>query len=188
MRIFIAEFFWPIQKWTGLSLTKLRKVNHLIGTIIPAIAVLSITALHCKDKYAAVALIVICSMFGDLGFTGSYLLSYLDLAPQYAGLLTGMSNMIGSVPGIVSSTITGYITSNVSNLIIFLSYIGHPHYIRANLIKLNTAIYSYCVSEYQRGMDDRFIYHGSSLLIRRDLLRLLRQFRVTNVGQKRRER
>lgn len=112
MRIFIAEFFWHLQKWTGLSLTKLRKVNHLIGTIIPAIAVLSITALHCKDKYAAVALIVICSMFGDLGFTGSYLLSYLDLAPQYAGLLTGMSNMIGSIPGIVSSTITGYITSN----------------------------------------------------------------------------
>lgn len=31
MRILIAEFFWPVQKWTGLSLTNLRKINHLIG-------------------------------------------------------------------------------------------------------------------------------------------------------------
>lgn len=87
-------------------------------------AVLAITALQCKDKYVAVALIVVCSMFGDLGFTGSYLLSYLDLAPQYAGLLTGMSNMIGSIPGIISPTITGYITKNVSFIFIILKLLS----------------------------------------------------------------
>lgn len=85
-----------------------------LGTIIPAIAAFSITLLDCHNKYAAVGLIVVMAMCSDIGFTGSYLLSYLDLAPRYAGLLTGLSNMIGAVPGVISPTITGIITKHVS--------------------------------------------------------------------------
>lgn len=34
------------------------------------------------------------------------------MAPQYAGILLGIGNMVGNISGIVSPTITGYIVQN----------------------------------------------------------------------------
>lgn len=36
----------------------------------------------------------------------------LDIAPQYASLIMGLSNTIATVPGIVSPVITGFIVQN----------------------------------------------------------------------------
>ncbi|XP_026463451.1 uncharacterized transporter slc-17.2-like isoform X2 [Ctenocephalides felis] len=113
MRIAIAYLFKPVQDFLGLSITNMRKMNHLIGTIIPGISILCIALLSCEQKYLAVFLIMLTAMFTDIAFTGSYLLSYLELAPRFAGLLTGISNTIGSMPGVITNTLVGYITTNV---------------------------------------------------------------------------
>ncbi|PSN33540.1 putative transporter slc-17.2 [Blattella germanica] len=99
MRIIISSSFAPLQKWSGFSLSRLRKINHTIGTVGAGLCMLVITALTCRDQYVAVAFITLGQAISDLAFTGGYLLSYLDLAPQYAGLLTGISNTIGSFAG-----------------------------------------------------------------------------------------
>ena len=89
---------------------------------------LLVTFLTCNNQYLAVALITIGQSVSDLAFTGGYLLTYLDMAPQYAGLLTGISNTIGSVAGVIVPTLVGIITPDVS-----------IHYIRNELT--NTMAY-----------------------------------------------
>lgn len=38
--------------------------------------------------------------------------NHLDIAPNYASILMGVSNTIGSIPGIVSPLITGVIVTD----------------------------------------------------------------------------
>lgn len=112
VRIIISSCFASVQKCTGFSLTRLRKINHTLGTVGAGVCMLLVTVLTCRDQYLAVALIVIGQSVSDLAFTGGYLVTYLDLAPQYAGLLTGISNTIGSVAGVISPTLVGLLTPN----------------------------------------------------------------------------
>eukprot|EP00095_Tigriopus_kingsejongensis_P003697 maker-scaffold1581_size34907-snap-gene-0.7 protein:Tk03697 transcript:maker-scaffold1581_size34907-snap-gene-0.7-mRNA-1 annotation:"vesicular glutamate transporter -like" len=46
-----------------------------------------------------------CGGFAWAGFS----INHLDIAPQYAAILMGISNTIGTIPGIISPVITGYI-------------------------------------------------------------------------------
>ena len=46
-----------------------------------------------------------CGGFAWAGFS----INHLDIAPQYAAILMGISNTIGTIPGIISPAITGFI-------------------------------------------------------------------------------
>ena len=41
-------------------------------------------------------------------------MNHLDIAPQYAAILMGVSNTLGTIPGIISPSITGYLTEDKS--------------------------------------------------------------------------
>lgn len=41
-----------------------------------------------------------------------YSVNHLDIAPQYASVLMGITNTFGTIPGIVSPTLTGYLVQN----------------------------------------------------------------------------
>ncbi|XP_026465029.1 uncharacterized transporter slc-17.2-like [Ctenocephalides felis] len=111
-RFTISVTFNPIKRLTRLSLTNMRKVNHVLGTAIPALSLLCLGLITREDKFWAILLISLCTTFTDVGLTGSYLMSYLELAPPFASFLTGFSNTVGSLPGCVSNTLTGYLTTN----------------------------------------------------------------------------
>ena len=38
--------------------------------------------------------------------------NFLDLAPQYAGLIMGFSNTIATIPGMIGPVIVGYVVQN----------------------------------------------------------------------------
>lgn len=42
----------------------------------------------------------------------SFSVNHLDIAPQYASVLMGISNTFATIPGIVSPALTGYIVTN----------------------------------------------------------------------------
>ena len=44
-----------------------------------------------------------------------FAVNHLDIAPQFAGILMGITNTFGTIPGIVSPLITGFITENHKN-------------------------------------------------------------------------
>ena len=50
------------------------------------------------------------SGFAWAGFS----VNHLDVAPQYAAILMGISNTIGTIPGIISPAITGYLVEDKS--------------------------------------------------------------------------
>jgi ACS family sodium-dependent inorganic phosphate cotransporter len=44
--------------------------------------------------------------------------NHLDLAPQHASVLMGLSNTVATLPGIISPVITGYIVQNKVSVMI----------------------------------------------------------------------
>lgn len=54
--------------------------------------------------------------FSLSGFT----VNHLDIAPSYASILMGISNTFGTIPGIVSPLLTGYIVHTPVSAFIYL--------------------------------------------------------------------
>lgn len=65
---------------------------------------------------AAIVLVAVATMFHGAVSSGP-LASMVDLSPNYAGIVLGVSGMIGGMPGFISPIIVGIITQgNVSTL------------------------------------------------------------------------
>ena len=55
------------------------------------------------------------SIFSPKGFAwAGFSVNHLDIAPQYAAILMGVSNTLGTIPGIISPSITGYLVEDKS--------------------------------------------------------------------------
>jgi len=50
--------------------------------------------------------------FLELAFVGGYLFSIFELAPRFAGILTGISNTWGVLPGFLCPIMAAYLTQN----------------------------------------------------------------------------
>ena len=52
------------------------------------------------------------------GLNGSGIsVNHLDIAPKYAGLLMGISNMVGSIPGFLGPVVAGVLTEDMVSLL-----------------------------------------------------------------------
>ena len=60
---------------------------------------------------AAITCLTIAVGFGGFAWSG-FSVNQLDIAPQYASVIMGISNTIATLPGIISPSITGYIVQN----------------------------------------------------------------------------
>ena len=76
--------------------------------MIPAILIVFITETGC-DPYSAVG-IVSLAMFFNGGFSSGQYASFLDMAPNYAGTILGISNTLASITGLITPMVIGYIT------------------------------------------------------------------------------
>ena len=50
----------------------------------------------------------------------SYTVNHLDIAPRFAGILMGISNSVGTIPGIISPYVVGRLTDNQVMLMLIL--------------------------------------------------------------------
>lgn len=64
----------------------------------------------------SVILLTIAVGIGAFSLSG-FTINHLDIAPSYASILMGISNTFGTVPGIVSPILTGYIVSTPVKLL-----------------------------------------------------------------------
>lgn len=102
----------------GLSLTLVRKIMQTIGFIGPGVSLLCLN--YAKTPQSAAVLITVAlslSSFSQAGF----LLNMQDIAPQYAGLLHGISNSAGTLAAIVSTIGTGYFVQWLGSFQAFLT-------------------------------------------------------------------
>lgn len=88
----------------GLSVLHVRKIMQSIAFGGPAIALLLIG--FVTNAELAVAVMTVAMFL--TGFTaGGFLVNHLDIAPRHAGVLMGITNTAGTVPGIIGVTVTG---------------------------------------------------------------------------------
>ncbi len=92
------------------------KICHLIFCLpgCSTARVFIVAVGYAGNKGVAIALL--CCGVGVTGLNATgYAVNILDIAPKYAGVIIGISNVFGSMPGFISPQIVGYITTkNVS--------------------------------------------------------------------------
>ena len=78
---------------------------------------------YAKSKAVAIALL--CTGVGITGLNATgYAVNILDIAPRFAGIIIGISNVFGSMPGFISPMVVGYITTkNVSGHVTSLVFL-----------------------------------------------------------------
>lgn len=90
----------------GASLTRTRKLMQCLGLLGSAAFLLATHDVHSPTH----ALALLCGAAGMLGFAWSgYAPNGLDLSPRHAAQLTGISNTIATIPGIVGVAVTGWL-------------------------------------------------------------------------------
>jgi MFS transporter, ACS family, solute carrier family 17 (sodium-dependent inorganic phosphate cotransporter), other len=90
----------------GMPLGSVRKLIAASAFSIGAAALFGLPSVH--SAYAAVVLLTICTGASAMG-AGGHTINHVDIAPRYAGLLQGITNSIGTIPGIIGSAATGFI-------------------------------------------------------------------------------
>ncbi|KAJ8303345.1 hypothetical protein KUTeg_019741 [Tegillarca granosa] len=77
-----------------------------------SICIISTGFIGCDHRYIAVVTLTLSMGFGGLNRAG-FVVNHVDYAPKYAGVLLGITNTAGTIPGILSPIVTSVLTPNV---------------------------------------------------------------------------
>jgi MFS transporter, ACS family, solute carrier family 17 (sodium-dependent inorganic phosphate cotransporter), other len=98
-----------------LTVTQVRKYFNNIGFICQMIFLL--LAAYLPNTITIIVCISLSVGFGAFVASG-YLSNTIDVAPQYASIITGATNTFGTIAGLISPPLSGFIiTTPVRNLI-----------------------------------------------------------------------
>ena len=95
-----------------------------IGLVLPAIAVTALCFVTCSDPYVGVAFLTIGLATTGCGYGAGFMVNYNDIGGPFAGLIFGMVNTFGTMPGIIAPYIVGVITKDVRGLVLGLESIN----------------------------------------------------------------
>lgn len=90
----------------GHPVTRVRKLMQTIGFAGPAAALITLATVD--DAFTAVILLTVTLGLCGGSFAG-FASNHLDISPQHAGVIFGLSNTVASIPGIVGVALTGYL-------------------------------------------------------------------------------
>uniref|UniRef100_A0A8C7G8M5 Si:ch1073-513e17.1 n=1 Tax=Oncorhynchus kisutch TaxID=8019 RepID=A0A8C7G8M5_ONCKI len=95
-----------------LSVTAVRKIFTITGLLLPAAFLVAVGYSGCSGVLA-VTFLTLSSTAGGTSAAGVFI-NQIDIAPRYAGVLFGITNTFGTIPGVVAPIITGYLTKDQS--------------------------------------------------------------------------
>ncbi|CAF1419651.1 unnamed protein product [Rotaria magnacalcarata] len=97
-----------------LSTTATRRWQTIIGACGTSFFLFLVGTVGCNH---VLAVIFISLSVGFIGFQGSgSLISHLDIASNYAGTITGITNMLAAIPGFVGPIFVGWMTNHNQTL------------------------------------------------------------------------
>uniref|UniRef100_A0A1B6DA23 Sialin n=1 Tax=Clastoptera arizonana TaxID=38151 RepID=A0A1B6DA23_9HEMI len=100
---FLADWF----RTSGhLSTMQVRKLFTCTAFICQTIFLLA--AANATKPISVIATLTVAVGFGGLAWSG-FSVNSLDIAPQYASILMGISNTVATIPGIISPSLTSYV-------------------------------------------------------------------------------
>ncbi|KAH9508375.1 hypothetical protein Btru_050943 [Bulinus truncatus] len=103
----LADFF---RGHGYLSTGNARKLFTSIGLISPAVFLVVVNYVGCDHVLAVVFLTLSVGLQGCI--MGGYNINHLDIAPKFAGVLMGITNALGTIPGFLGPAVVGYLTDN----------------------------------------------------------------------------
>lgn len=77
----------------------------------------AVSQVPSDNKYTIIALITLGYSLYEVAWMGGFCFSALDMAPDYVGILQGMNNTIGLMPGFIMPVVIAQLTPNVRPLI-----------------------------------------------------------------------
>ncbi|KAF7643176.1 hypothetical protein LDENG_00244060 [Lucifuga dentata] len=95
-----------------LSITSVRKIFTLTGLLPCAAFLVAVSYAGCSSTLA-VTFLSLSTAVGATSAAGVYI-NQIDIAPRYAGVLLGITNTFGTIPGVVAPIATGYFTEDHS--------------------------------------------------------------------------
>jgi len=92
-----------------LSTRTVRKLFNSAGMFFQVLCLVGLAYVGC-NRDLAVFLLIGATGFSGLSISG-YMSNHLDIAPDYAGVLMGLSNCAGTIPGFMGPLMVGHFTS-----------------------------------------------------------------------------
>lgn len=90
----------------GMTITRVRKLMMIIGFGSSITALLIVG--QATSAVAAIAIMTSGSALGAFAVSG-FFVNHMDIAPEHAGTLMGITNTAGTIPGIVGVLVSGWI-------------------------------------------------------------------------------
>ncbi|XP_023218026.1 sialin-like isoform X2 [Centruroides sculpturatus] len=115
---FIADF---MKRRNYFSITNIRKIFETVATFGPAACIVAIPVLGCESTTVIICLII---GMGCFGFNNSGDVAIvLDLAPEFAGVIYGLTNGLCNIAGILSPYAAGVILDRNQGYMVQWSYV-----------------------------------------------------------------
>ncbi|GLH15798.1 Putative inorganic phosphate cotransporter [Gryllus bimaculatus] len=92
-----------------LTVTQVRKVFNCVS--FGAQTIFMLLAAHLRTAAGVVSCLSLAVGIGAFAWS-AFSVNHLDVAPQHASVLMGLSNTVATLPGIISPTLTGYIVQS----------------------------------------------------------------------------
>ncbi|XP_055837640.1 putative inorganic phosphate cotransporter [Episyrphus balteatus] len=109
--IFISDF---LNKKKYLSLSVSRKLFNSIGHWVPMVALIALGYVTAEHKKLAIALLTIAVGVNSATYLG-FQVNHIDLSPNFAGTLMGITNCAANVMSIVAPLTVGIIVTEETN-------------------------------------------------------------------------
>ncbi|KAK3105998.1 hypothetical protein FSP39_010513 [Pinctada imbricata] len=106
-----GQFADMIRTRGWLDTTKTRKLFQITAFIGAGILMVATSFMTCAYRNLAVAFLSLAVLFTGL-CSAAYPVNHVDFAPKYAGVLYGITNTVGTVPGMVAPIVAGVLTQN----------------------------------------------------------------------------
>lgn len=99
-----------LRKRHCMSITTNRKVFNSIGVLVPGLFLILVPTAGCNGAWNMVLLSAAGALHG-MGHSG-FMAAYIDMAPDFAGTLLGISNIGGSIPGFAIPSLLGWLVKD----------------------------------------------------------------------------
>lgn len=108
---FISDYVLK-KKW--LRISTCRKISNSIGIWGPAISLIGLSYVPAGDITLAVTLLIIVVGLNAGHYTG-FLIVHIDMAPNFAGTLMGITNCFSNIISIIAPLVAGLILKDESD-------------------------------------------------------------------------
>ena len=111
---FAGYVFDAMIKANVITINCARKIANTVGLIGPAVCLVGLTIAECHFNYIVGALFLAMA-FNGFTYSG-FNITHVDMSPDYAGTLMGITNCIANFAGVLAPIYVGVVTSKEVSL------------------------------------------------------------------------